>query len=299
MPTYYPPRTQPITGDVTAMLAAGFQLDAFGRLRTSEPRTLFDGKLLADKQPLIWSEEIFATATSAHQSGDAAVRMSTSASGDAVIRQTFQRFNYQPGKSQLCFLTFRATAEANVRKRVGYYRTSNAANSAPQDGVYYEVNGTTDIAWAICKGGTVTERIVRASWNLDPLDGTGASGVTLDTAATLIAFMDLEWLGVGTVRVGFVIDGVPIYVHAFHHANDSSFTSVYTATANLPVGYAIYQSGAGSGSLDQICSSVISEGGRDPIGVFRVSEQGTSQINANTTGTWYAMVGVRLKTTNL
>ena len=82
-------------------------IDAFGRLRVSEPFTVFDSKQIYDKAPLVFDESTTGSPTSAHVAGDSCVRMTTqSGSASSVIRQSFMRFNYQPGKSQLIFCTF-------------------------------------------------------------------------------------------------------------------------------------------------------------------------------------------------
>jgi hypothetical protein len=273
-------------------------IDAFGRARVSCPVTLFDSKLLYDKSTLLWDEETFGGATSTHSTANAAVSMSTTSSGDAVIRQTYMRFLYQPGKSSQVLMTFQASEDTNVRKRIGCFETSNVADSVPQNGVYFEVDGST-VSWNIAKNGTVTETEAQGDWNVDPLDGTGPSGITLDLDGTQIIVIDYEWLGVGRVRVGFVIDGFIYYVHYFNHANDSSFTSVYMSTPNLPLCYSIYQDGAGSGTLDHICCTYLSEGGQEDLGIIRSQKTGFTDIDANTPGTFYALIGLRLKTTHL
>jgi hypothetical protein len=80
-------------------------------------------------------------------------------------------------------------------------------------------------------GSPVDTEISQSSWNGDKLDGTGASGFTLDPSKSNILFIDIEWLGVGSVRVGFVINGQLITAHTFNNAN--SLTTVYMQTANL------------------------------------------------------------------
>jgi hypothetical protein len=49
--------------------------------------------------------------------------------------------------------------------------------------------------------------VPQTNWNIDKLDGTGISGITLDISKAQILWMDIEWLGLGTVRIGFVING--------------------------------------------------------------------------------------------
>lgn len=278
----------------------GFQdspaIDAFDRLRTSEPLTLFDSKQLYDKQPLFWDEVTNGTATSVHSTTNASTTMSVSANNDFVIRQTKRRFNYQPGKSQsiLCTLTLGATT-ANVTKRVGLFNSNTTTPFASNyDGYYLEDNGS-NVGLVISKNGT-PNRVEQGSWNQDNFDGTGPSGINLDWTKSQIFFIDYEWLGVGRVRMGFVIDGILYYAHHFNHAN--SVTSVYCSTPNHSLRYEIRSTG-GSASMQHICSSVSSEGGSEDNGIVRSINTNGTHLDANTENTLYALIGVRLKTTHL
>lgn len=275
-------------GDSTA-------IDAFDRLRVSEPYTIFDSKQIHDKQPLFWDETTGGSATSAHSTGNACTVMTVTANAaDYVIRQTRQRFNYQPGKSQLILLTYHSPQETDVTKRVGLFSGTGVNNLTPNNGIFFETDGT--VSWNIAKNGTTTESVSQANWNIDPMDGTGPSLLTLDTDATQILIIDFEWLGVGRVRVGFVIDGLITYVHEFNHANDPTFTSVYMSTPNLPVRYDI-QSEGGAGHIDHICSTVMSEGGVEENGVLRSISNNATAVACGTAGTKYALKGMRLKST--
>ncbi|MCK5605724.1 hypothetical protein KAR91_27765, partial [Candidatus Pacearchaeota archaeon] len=270
-------------------------IDAFDRLRTSEPFTIFDSKQLHDKQPLFWDEEIGGAATSIHNTVNAETRMSVTASvNDYVIRQTKQRFNYQPGKSQLIFMTFHSPQADGATKRIGSFDGIGANFLTPNNGVFYECDG--DLSWNICKDGTITERVTQSQWNVDKLDGSGKSGIALDMDGSQIIIMDLEWLGVGRVRVGFVIDGLIYYVHYFNHSNKPAFTSVYMSTPNLPLRYTIETDGAEATHLDHICSTVMSEGGVEKTGILRAIDTKAVPINLATAGVAYAVLGIRLKT---
>ena len=271
-------------------------VDAFARLRVSENFTIFDSKQLHDKQPLFWDESLGGSATSTHVPADADVEMVVTASAsDFVIRQTKQRFNYQPGKSQLLFMTFRSPQGTGITSRIGCFDGTGANNLTPNNGIFFECDGT--LSWNIAKNGSTTETVSQSSWNVDKLDGTGASGITLDLDAPQILIIDYEWLGVGRVRVGFVIDGLTYYCHYFNHSNDDTFDSVYMSTPNLPLRYSIESDGSGTGELDHICSTVISEGGIEKTGVLRSIDSGDAFITGYTTGNSYALLGIRLKTT--
>lgn len=112
--------------------------------------------------------------------------------------------------------------------------------------------------------------------------------------------MDLEWLGVGSVRMGFVINGQFIVCHTFNHAN--IIASTYITTASLPLRYEIFNTAGTSGAttLKQICSTVISEGGYELRGVQQaVSTPITSARTFAVAGTYYPIVSIRLKSTRL
>jgi hypothetical protein len=273
-------------------------IDAFARLRTSAPFTIFDSKQLHDKQPLFWDEELGGSATSVHNTVNAEVKMSVTASAsDYAIRQTKQRFNYQPGKSQLIFMTFHSPEASGATKRIGCFDGTGVNNLTPNNGVFFETDGIH--SWNIAKNGTTTETILQPNWNVDPMDGTGHSGITLDFETSQILIIDYEWLGVGRVRVGFVIDGLIYYCHYFNHANNTGFEAVYMSTPNLPLRYDVQTDGTEATHLDHICSTVMSEGGIEKTGILRSIESSTSLIAGYTTGSDYALLGIRLKSAYL
>jgi hypothetical protein len=149
-------------------------------------------------------------------------------------------------------------------------------------------------------GVLVDTSVAQASWNVDQMNGTGPSGITLDITKAQILFMDFEWLGVGSVRCGFVINGEFHTCHVFHHAN--IITSTYITTASLPLRYEIFNTaGTGASStLKQICSSVISEGGYEMHGLQQAAVTPITAPRAlATAGTYYPIVSLRLKTTRL
>lgn len=269
-------------------------IDAFARLRTSDSYTIFDSKQLHDKQPLFWDEKLGGSGASAHSSVDAATTLSVTASAsDYAIRQTKQRFNYQPGKGQLCYFSLLCTNQTGLIKRIGLFDGTGVNNLTPNNGIFFETGA--GIRWRIAKNGSITETVAQANWNVDTLDGNGVSGVTLDLDAPQIAVIDYEWLSVGRVRVGFMIDGMPFYCHHFNHANDVTFSSAYMSSPNLPLRYSIEGDGVSTGSITQISATVMSEGGASQTGVLRGVYYGSSFLSVPSSGTTYALLGIRLK----
>jgi len=242
--------------------------DAFGRVRVADPVTLFDSQLQYDKQPLLWDEKVVGSSTSTHLPNESAVDMTvTTADADSVIRQTRDYHRYQPGKSQFILCTFvLGSPQDGTTKLVGYGDGDNGI-FVGQDG------GGTFVLLRSSNTGTASDarKVYQQDWNLDTLLGNGPSGLTADWTKTQISVTDLEWLGVGRVRVGFNINGVTIYAHEFLNANTQG--RVYMTTPNLPVRYEITnsQAVASSQTLKQICCSVISEGGIDETAAYPFS----------------------------
>jgi len=265
--------------------------DAFGRLRTSTPYTLFDSKNILSKNSL-FDESLTGSGTVSYSSDKSTVSLNvTTASGDKVIRESKRVFSYQPGKSLLNLNTFIFnTAKTNLRQRVGYFEDNNGI-------ILQQNNSEVSFILRTSTTGTASDsnKITQANWNGDKLDGTGTSGFTLDLTKTNIFFTDIEWLGVGSVRVGFVINGQFIVCHTFHNAN--SQTSVYMKTPNLPIRYEIENTGAtaSSSTLQQICSTVMSEGGYEPIGVENIVKT-ADMATGQSVGTSYVnLVTIRMK----
>jgi hypothetical protein len=269
-------------------------IDAFGRYRTSEPLTIFDSKQIVDAQPLFWDDAQTAGAgtSSTFNTNQASTTIAVSAATAGTrVRQTFRSFNYQPGKSQLFFMTgVLGAGAAGVRRRFGQF---NAAN-----GVFLQLDGVTlsFVRRTSTSGAPVDNAVAQAAWNLDPMNGTGPSGVTLDTALAQILVFDYEWLGVGRIRMGFVVGGAVIYAHEFLNSNVLSL--VYMGSPNLPLRYEISNDGTGAAAgLVHICTTVNAEGGRQETGLtMAVSRDVTGLVTLNNAAL-YPLIAIRLQTT--
>jgi hypothetical protein len=184
------------------------------------------------------------------------------------------------------------TLTANLKQKIGMFDSLN--------GIFFYADGTTlkIVRRTYVTGSPADTEISQSSWNGDKLDGTGASGYTLDPTKATILFMDFEWLGMGSVRVGFVIDGKFITAHTFYNAN--SLSTVYMQTANLPIRYEIETAAtlaSGTYTLQQVCSTCMSEGGYYPSGVtqlVRTADIATG-VNLSTTNTFYNLATIRIK----
>jgi hypothetical protein len=272
---------------------SGTAVDAFGRARMSQPLTIFDSNNVG-RADLKFASKTEGSANVVYNVDSNHIELLVASAGDSVIYRSKRRGVYQPGKSLLVMSSFCFNPIlAGVTQKVGYYDN--------QDGIYFEHNEDGQM-YIVLRDGTVgagsfeETRIPQSDWNGDKLNGVAGdstSGFILDPAMTNIFFTDIEWLGVGSVRVGFVINGQLIVCHTFHNANNGK-TRPYMASANLPITYEISATQQTSAVLRVICSTIISEGGYEAIGVERTIGTPLAGNSTNTANTFVNLVSVKL-----
>jgi len=244
------------------MLADSGNLDAFGRLRVSEPLTLYEGSLIEDSQPAIFDISQYNGAIATYNVNESTMKFDVSRAGQFVKRQSHYFAHYQPGKSLLIEASFwfGTNIPSGAYKRVGFFDDG--------EGIYFEQTSSY-LSWNMrsqSQGTTLT--VSQDNWNVDTLKGTGPSGYTLDISSTNLMVIDAEWLGVGRVRVGFIMNGRVIYCHNFLIPG---LSVPYIKSPYLPARYEIGTSTnqAATVSMKQICCTIMSEGGFTPLGSLR------------------------------
>lgn len=272
------PEVRPITlGDTAAV-------DAFGRLRVSLPRGIFEYQNQYNGAYLIWENVATGGATITHQPTESSVILSSPIGGRA-IRQTRQYFRYRPGRSLFLIMTgVIKSVESTASKKIGYFDDNN--------GVFFksDASGLSVVVRSDTSGTPVDIAIPRADWNINRLDGLGPDRITVDFDTAVIFWIDLEWLGVGRVRFGVVYNGIPYVCHERSHSN--LFDKVYMRTANLPIRYEV----DGAGSVKAICAGVSVEGDGDPEqGYDFAADTGATQFAITTTKK--AVLSIRPKAT--
>ncbi len=282
---------------------SGVAVDAFGRSRMSLPMTLFDSSHRYRDNGL-WNTSNTAGATFEHSSNEGLVNLNLPITLNAeIIRETTKVFSYQPGKSLFVLSTYvPAQPKVGLRQRIGYF--------GAQNGIYFELDGDQAyfVERSFVTGSVVETRVAQANWSNDNLLGPGAnvpgqgvgpcpSNILLDKSKAQIFWMDIEWLGLGSVRCGFVINGKLIHCHTFNHAN--LINSTYITTASLPLRYEIKNTSATASvsTMKQVCSTVISEGGYELRGLQQaIGIPIESPRTLGTAGTFYPVIGLKLKT---
>jgi hypothetical protein len=261
----------------------------------SQPYTIFDSKNVGKKNNKFTYCVSGNGQIPSYNSTNSTIGLTCISGTGLVINESKYRFAYQPGKSLLIMNTFCfGGVTSNVipntsicTQRVGYFDDDN--------GIYVEINPSGVFINKRSAIAGLTESIAIASWN-----GDSSLKTTLNFSKSQIFWIDLEWLGVGSVRTGFIIDGIYYVAHSFHHANEIEGT--YMTTATLPLRYEIFNVGnlSASGTLKQICSTVISEGGYELGGSQQsIGTPITGIKSLDTAGTFYPLVSIRLKSNSL
>lgn len=262
--------------------------DSFGRLRTSSPSSLFDAQLTYDLQPLLFEQITNGTgATVTHDSTNrmALMTFSSTPTGGKAYMQTYEWFRYRAGHSQLAMITFiMGAGVTNVVKFAGYGDGNN--------GIEFQLSGTTK-QFVLYSDTTLGDQTVtQTNWNLDKLDGTGASGITLDLTKVQILVLDFQALYAGRVRIGFDIGGKIIWAHQFNHANSAAYP--YLQSANLPIRVGMTSTGTVSATMNFMCCTVQTENGNTIGEGFHFSQD--ASVTA-ASGSLTHLVSIQPKTT--
>lgn len=242
--------------------------DIFGRVTTAEPSTILDATHVFDAHTWMWTGT--GTGTTSYNSTNS-VQTITCDAGETYAYQTRRHGVYQPGKALVVVQTGRlATSLTDHTSSIGYYDENNGFRFQYVDGALSIVKRAF---------GSDVETVQQANWNVDPFDGTGPSGITIDPTKSNIFVTALQWLGVGIVALGLKIGKYFVPAHYFSHANVIEGT--YMQSALLPCRWEM-TAATETGSMEAICCSVESSGGYNPRGVINSVDRG-SLVTVNTT----------------
>ena len=275
--------------------AGGGGYDAFGRMRVSDTFTLADYSHIYGEEVELLTKTVGAASTTEVNPNTASIALIVgTGSADKVIHQSRMYHHYMPGKSQFVMTSFNFTdVRENTTKKIGYFDDRN--------GVFLQQagDGTVSVVRRSYTTGSAVDTVVNQSnWNLDKLDGTTLSGITADFTKTHLFVADFQWLGVGRIRCGLVIGGQMIYFHEFNHAN--VLENVYWSLPSLPIRCEVANTAAAVGitSMQQICSTVMSEGGYVETGVeFGAFNGPISFSNSSGTTARQCIMAIRCKNT--
>ena len=265
--------------------------DTFGRIRTSDPNTIFLERADTDDDRQIAEATVNGGVRTNDFTEPSTIMTVPAVNGAAVVRVSRARMHYISGKSMLIVETGVLDPEPGTIKRVGYFSVDTSAPHNPTDGMYFEASdGVLNVV--IRKNGVDTLKVPQSEWEIDKMDGTGVSGINLDTSLGQVFVVDFLWLGMGIVRFGFQVAGVVYYCHAAYHAN--VLAAPFVSSPALNVSYSIHSTG-GAGSMKHFCSAAFIEGGNgnsEPGSLFSISNRNLS-IPISGGGTITEMVALR------
>lgn len=304
------PQTVPIRGALNAAPSAIVSpIDAFGRLQVSNPFSLFSATQLTSDAPFSWDTlSSGAGATTTYDIGYPQTYMNITAVADnKIVRQQHGYSVYQPGKALTMLATGTILTDMSVTDaigRIGYFDDQNDKTVEPVasrtgDGFFFQVLGdaTTPVVSVVSRSSQnttppaaavqVDTKVDRVDWNIDPLDGTGVSGVNIDFSQRQIFIISLEWLGVGNALMGIFYNLRVLWCHEFKYSGGQigTFTTLaYNCRGSLPIRYELTTTPAtapsGAAEMVQVCGSVVSEGGFNPFGnIFCIARSATESIS--------------------
>ncbi len=266
--------------------------DAFGRQRTSNPVSLWEGKFSVDKRSDVWDEVTTGSGTSAtFNTNQASVNLAVSVTtAGSIRRQSHVRFPYQNGKSQLIVLTATIdTTTAGNTKRFGQYDDQNG---------YFFQHESTGLSVGIrsfATGSAVDTTVAEGDF-----DGSCAADFMtgFDETKTHIFAIDYQWLGSGNVRFSAEDDnGALCLLYTFKFSNLASV--VYLSNPTLPISYEIENSGTGGAdTFTQICSQISSEGGSQFTGHTMSADTGITALTTGVDTSIYPVICIRMKSTH-
>lgn len=267
-------------------------IDAAGRLRVSAPTAFGEYKILNNVFPSLLLEE---TGTATFTNNTNRVTMSVT-SGQYGIITSKQYHPYFNGKSQMIeFTTAGMGSETNVEKSICYMSSvATGTYSTGFDG-FRLVKSTSNVyAFEVWRNGSLTTSIPRSSW-LDKLDGTGSSGMTITWDNFNVFTFDFLYLGGTSIRGYVWYNGE--WIQIIQHNYSNSDTEPIFLSPNKPVRYEI-RSTTGTGSMDFICAAVFSEGDGLSQGTSITVPGANAGISPLSSGTTYAICGVRKASTS-
>lgn len=281
--------------------------DAFGRLRVSNPFVVLNLNQVLTNSAEKYDQITSGTGAITYSSLASFSALTVSSTTGRAVRQSKYYINYQAGKSKLILMSgvfaTNGAPSSQIISRIGHFDDVADKNATLDpsggNGHFFQLsNSIMNVVERTYVTGTQVDTVVpQSSWNVDKLDGNGPSKKTVtDWSTNNLVILDYEWLGIGRVRCGFYIEGVPYYVHYFIH---DSMRTPYTQYASLPVRYEIQNTGTGPATeMRMICQSVMLEGGWTRFGNPYSSGLGITGKTAATTGVTH-LLSMSLKNRNV
>ncbi len=204
--------------------------DQFEQLRVSESDIAFESIFYNTKRTHDWTEDAFGLSTVTYTAGTTPFVDLNYVAGAGVQRATLQTQRSmfaKPGRGMFVVLDMILTTAA-THPLEGLTVAGLGGELGIQGGVFFGLlaasNALIVVRVNITVGGDGTAFFTQPGFNIDPLDGTGISGVTLDTTERNSYYIEYPPSGVGEIIMGVIIDGKIIPAHRFQHSNSGAPT---------------------------------------------------------------------------
>lgn len=179
------------------------ELDMTGRLKTAEAYEVIGSQWNYGKLPITWGETLTGSgaiaAPSAANSSTYLQFTTGTASGASAVFQTKRHFRYQVFRTHaVSWAIVFGAPQTNVVKIFGQGTANNGWFIEQSGGTYhFVVRSNVGVV-----SGTNETRVARANWNIDKLDGSGPSGLTLDLEKGISYAIEYVWHGTQGLRFG-------------------------------------------------------------------------------------------------
>lgn len=264
--------------------------DPFNRPYFIQPIEIGSTDHRLGKLPREWDEVVVGGATSVANLQAVAIELTTGTGAtDRVTRQTYRQFEYIRGNAQFCIISCNpgGGAKANNERLWGMGDERN--------GVFFGVdaNGFKVLRRSYISGVAVDFPVYQEDFNGDKLDGTGASGITIDLTKHQLFKIQFSWLGTNVIQFRYLIDGRQIIVHTINTANQietpwSQSGSYPLHVQNRNIGIA-----PSSTTFKISCSAVFTAGSSKEISTYGAISTGTQTVSVNTQPS--VVAGIRLR----
>ena len=278
--------------DVNLHVSDSGATDGFGRIRVSDTDLVESLHFSNTNHPLLVNTAVTGSATTAYNSSTSSLRLTcTTGSSDTAIAQTKRYFRYNPGRSYLVTLSGNFGAKkANTTWRAGYFDANNGLF------FYQDSTNLAVVTRTNSSGSPVDTQVNQSSWNIDKLDGTGPSGVTLDPSKHNLYVIDFLWHGAGRVRYGIFYNGRIIYCHQINNANINTLPFMRVPSLPLRVELNNTAGTVSTTTLDLVCFAYQKEASDALTAPYTfTASRGTTSVSV--AGTLIPLMSIRPKAT--
>lgn len=257
------------SGSANVRFAEGLpQLDAFGKLRVSGATLLGDYVFSNSFLPIQFSTNMAKGASVSWDSNNRAALLSNPTTNGALVAHTSNTYHhYIPGSSHLfmCTLALGDSGKANLGRAWGLFDFQNGFHFVHRE--YPLGSGQFKLGVVIKSDvtGSVSDVYIwQDDWNVDKLDGTGKSQMTINVMNDNLYWIDVQWLGAGRARFGVYHNGQRVTCHEYYH--DNRFPRSISGTGSLPACFSQRNFGTtGSASEMRVfCAAVWTESNIEP-----------------------------------